>query len=357
MAIVGRELYAIRKEAAATEHLVGFGGNVRFDYHDEKQLFDDGRSPPDKYGLNRWMGKYAFSHALSIALDSEREPASDDEVRLLPALRRLEGADLTGPGFTDASIEPLGRVETLKWLNLRDTAITGEGLKRLANAEQLTGFNFSSSEPPGDDDPFLGVESMPNVETLSLGYGDVTRERMRAIAGLKTLRSLTIVSPTSVEPGAFEELRDHPSIQKLFAIRNGGGFLTDADLQAIATIDSLVEFYGSAGGEGAAVTDAGVRALAKMPRLKTLTGWFPQATDDAVAALARCESLETLNLRGWNVTEASLDSLRKATRLRRLEFDYEISREAAQRFADARPDCSVTRITEQAYGEEIEPRK
>lgn len=58
----------------------------------------------------------------------------DEAVKKLPALTKLEVLFLLGTQITDDSVDPLSQMNSLKELYLQETAVTPEGLKRLRAA-------------------------------------------------------------------------------------------------------------------------------------------------------------------------------------------------------------------------------
>ena len=105
----------------------------------------------------------------------------------------------------------------------------------------------------------------------------------------------------------------------------------ERDLEYTAAIagtsfgDAELQKLGSVGGDllwldlsRTGVTDAGLKVLAKMPKLERLDLRGTAVGDDGVRALASLSNLQTLSLYGTWVTDAGLESLRGLPSLRRV---------------------------------------
>ncbi len=67
-------------------------------------------------------------------LSLARTDIGDKAISKLPALTNLEVLFLLGTNVTDQSVEPLSKMKSLKELYLQETAVTPEGLQRLREA-------------------------------------------------------------------------------------------------------------------------------------------------------------------------------------------------------------------------------
>jgi internalin A len=118
----------------------------------------------------------------------------------LAALPRLEWLDLSGnvqgnPGFTDAGLKDVGRITTLKFLDLSSAPnVTNEGVKHLAGLQEL--------------------------HTLDLSYTKVTEAGLKDLAGLKALRRLNLHG-VKMTPAGFKELATFKHLQALGIARTG----------------------------------------------------------------------------------------------------------------------------------------
>ena len=105
----------------------------------------------------------------------------------------------------------------------------------------------------------------------------------------------------------------------------------ERDLEYTAAIagttfgDAELQKLGSVGGDllwldlsRTGITDAGLKVLAKMPKLERLDLRGTAVGDDGVRALASLSNLQTLSLYGTGLTDAGLESLRGLPSLRRV---------------------------------------
>ncbi|HEV7283152.1 MAG TPA: hypothetical protein VGN57_23300 [Pirellulaceae bacterium] len=362
LALVGRELYRLRQEAAATETLLEAGAGIAFERQRDKEGFWVSRPPPppDPYELNWLLGERFFARPLKVHLASEGG-AEEGHVALLPRLSKLERVSLNGENFTDDAMEPLGRCRSLRQLSLHDTRIGREGFSRLANRGRIRTLTFSGSSDDESADAILGIGALSNLDGLELHHPNLTRKRLQAISELERLQVLFVVEPTGVETGAFQELAELNSLKKLMFAFPEEAPMGDADLAAIAEIDSLEELNFN----GENVSDAGLGSLARATKLETLTFWapnvadagidalimlkslkrlhlrVPQVTDAGIAALAEIDTLEELGIEKAQVTNGALESLGRLPNLKRLTLDGGVTEAAAEQFAAEHPQCVV----------------
>src|SRR6266496_3324569 len=94
-----------------------------------------------------------------------------------------------------------------------------------------------------------------------------------------------------------------------------GATFGDAELQKLGSVGSDLLWLDLS---RTGITDAGLKALAKMPKLEHLDLRGTAVGDDGVRALASLSSLQTLNLYGTGVTDAGLEALRGLPSLRRV---------------------------------------
>ena len=94
-----------------------------------------------------------------------------------------------------------------------------------------------------------------------------------------------------------------------------GASFGDAELQKLESVGKDLLWLDLS---RTAVTDAGLKVLAKMPNLERIDLRGTSVGDEGAKALAGLHNLETLSLYGTRVTDASLEALRGISSLRRL---------------------------------------
>jgi hypothetical protein len=141
----------------------------------------------------------------------------------------------------------------------------------------------------------------------------ITDQGLKKLGRLKALRRLTIGSPDVTDAG-LPALAALPALECLAVDSTQ---LTDAGMAALVKSTTLRELYligpvGRIPGRAAAVGDAGVMALAGMPRLGALGLGYTFLTDKGLAAMAKpgnFSGLVNLALANTAITDAGLKSL------------------------------------------------
>jgi hypothetical protein len=191
---------------------------------------------------------------------------SDDSLRAIGQLRRLEVLKLWHGRFSDAGVRQLAQLRCLRLLlisNLLDDGgdlITDAGvahLSRLTNLEQLY---IASEQLTGKT--LKSLAGMHKLDWLTLGSPLITDDDLRHLAPLESLDWMEFVG-TGVNGTGFRHLREHP---KLSSLSLGGTRLNDEGLAEIALLPRL-EWVNVIDTH---VTTAGLELLKKCPNLKTL---------------------------------------------------------------------------------------
>jgi hypothetical protein len=248
---------------------------------------------------------------------------SDRGVERLKQLANLEELNLYAAEFiTDAALAFLRGQKSLKVLNLRGTDVTDTSLAYVATLPSLTALDISFTQITD-----VGMEhlaSLAALEELKLGGNKISGDGLHVLKLLPKLRSLSFYG-----------------IQR----RNAGWcwapVVTDFELETITTLSSLEELnlglgvglgtprptdLGPADGEaecriagGNRITDLGVGRIAQLKKLRQLDLGGTAITVNGVKMLASLPSLQRLNL--WNVSTLDdtvapyLETLRTLTSL------------------------------------------
>ena len=252
---------------------------------------------------------------------------------------------------TDAELELLGRIKTLKRLDLSLTYVSDRGIEQLKGLDRLEDLNLYAAEFITDA-ALAFLRGHKQLRTLNLRGTDVTDTSLAYVAELPGLRRLDIsftqISDVGLEHlAALTELEDlnlggnkisgvglHvlkllPRLKKLsfYGIqrRNAGWcwapVVTDRELETISLLAGLEDLnvgfgvalgtprpndLGPPDGEaecriagGTRITDLGLTRLAKLTKLQQLDVSGSAVTSDGLKALAPLQQLRRLNL--WNV--------------------------------------------------------
>jgi hypothetical protein len=188
---------------------------------------------------------------------------------------------------------------------------------------QLTHLKSLSMGKGFNDAALKALGAMPEIEMLGTNGMDVSDNGIAALTGFPNLRNLAIFHPgKSLTGTGLAALSKLPHLERLTVA--GSTEFGDAGMAAVATLGQLKEFRTW----HSAVTIEGVK---KLPALKQLTSLNlgqrlakgPPATlsDDAVAIVAECPSLEMVSLQEARLSLAALSQLKKLSKLKRLTLD------------------------------------
>lgn len=227
-----------------------------------------------------------------------RQVAGDDAMKLFDtpvALDLYNGNNpLKGKGgrnttVTDAWLEQLAGITTLRQLNLANCQIEGPGLRHIGTLTGLTNLNLTLT-PVSDDG-------------------------LRHLASLTELRGLGLASTQCTGTG-FAHLR---KLKHLESVNFHFTPLSDAGLAAI----SQVPISGRLWFAHTKFTDAGAGALAKLGQLRIcgIGSKAPGSSGAAVAALVKLP-LEDLSLLDNQASPEGLAHAAKIQTLRRLDVSY-----------------------------------
>ena len=230
---------------------------------------------------------------------------NDLNTRRLAKLQALEAVDLRGNMEAgDMTLEVVGALPGLKSLKHRSTAVTDQGLEKLAaaaNLESLLMQDFGITSASGAHLAKLG--KLTSLEVFRCqGFGS---EGALALAGMPLTR-LT--------------LRDLPD-------------MGDAGLAVVGQLPQLKRLYLH---ELASVGDEGLAHLAGAKELELLDIWsLPRMTDKSLETIAALPNLKELSIRETGVTEAAVERILGMKNLKSLTFKNNgtLSKEAAAKLA------------------------
>ncbi|MFM8436368.1 MAG: hypothetical protein ACKOBP_13720 [Planctomycetia bacterium] len=216
---------------------------------------------------------------------------NDLYTRRLAKLQALEVLDLRGNMEAgDMTLDVLGKLPKLRALKHRSTAVTDDGIERLAASRSLTALllqDFAITDAAG---PALArIGTLESLEVFRCqGFGS---EGVRSLASLKNLGRLTLRDLPEVSDAGLAVLADLPALERL-------------------TLHEL-----------ASVGDEGLRHLAAVKGLEVLDIWsLPKMTDATIDVIATLPALKELSLRETGVTDAGLAKLAALPALESLTF-------------------------------------
>src|SRR5713101_2136624 len=249
---------------------------------------------------------------------------------------------------TDADVERIADVKSLKRLDLSLTYVSDRGIERLKGLEQLEELNLFAAEFITDA-AVAFLRGNRQLKVLNLRGTDVTDTSLAYIAELPNLKSLDI-SFTQISDVGLEHLA---SLAQLEELNLGGNKISGAGLHVLKLLPRLrkLSFYGiqrrNAGWCWAPViTDLELETIALLGGLEDLNIGFGVAlgtprpadlgpadgeaecriagvtrvTDLGLAKLAALKKLRQLDLSGSAITASGLKTLTKLPNLQRLSL-------------------------------------
>ncbi len=252
----------------------------------------------------------AAQAAGTIAIARKRRIESDDDLKLIADLTKLES------------------------LCLSDTSITGAGLVHLSGLKNLRELTL----PPTFTDAGMShIQEFTALERLKLVGTQITDDGMKHLRGLKRLYYLDLCN-TQITDAGIVHLR---GLTNLVVVDLGGTRITGAGLQHLARATKL-ERLGL--WETAGITDAGIAHLRLHTRMGELDLRKTQVTNAGLIHLARMKNLTCLHLSD-HITDAGLPWLEGLSKLRQVGFGKgKVTEDAMRRLEKAVPKLRVARF-------------
>lgn len=202
----------------------------------------------------------------------------------LSQFTELRVLSLIGATIDDGLLGAIARLRSLESLDLSVTALTNEGLRRLAPLNHLRILHVGSTQVTS----LAGLEAFPRLQIL----------------GLRLLHNL--------EAGSLEALRHTPRLQRL-DVTNAA--VNNEDTMHIARLIELVELNMN----GTYIDDQGVVQLCAAPSIRDLDLSRTAITNTAVEYLKRLAHLRNLALMSTEIDDDAAPSLCELAGLRYLE--------------------------------------
>ncbi|MEW4486838.1 hypothetical protein AB1L42_02085 [Thalassoglobus sp. JC818] len=245
------------------------------------------------------------SDGVVTEVDYRGKKINDEYLLILPRLSGLQSVLLNETEITDAGLETLGKIETLRNLDLRDCAISNDGLAHLVGLKELRALRLSgkSGATTVDDEGMESVGQLTNLKALLLDFLWVSGDGLAKLNGLENLEELYLAG-TLVGDEDLKQVQQFPKLKKLRISKlsqvTGAGLthvqdlpLTDLDLS-----------------ENSSMFDNDLSALANMGDLERLNLWRVAMSDAGAAHLAGLNKMKWLNLDNTQLTDAGIPSLK-----------------------------------------------
>jgi hypothetical protein len=211
---------------------------------------------------------------------------------------------------TDAAIDILATMPSLKRISISYDEITDAGLIKVAELNRLTNVDFFKCAKITDEG-VVKLAQLQSLERLFLNNNpQLTRRVIRPLCSLKNLNRLEL-DEIQVTGQDIMDLGQLPKLETLGLSKSGVDDDSARHFVALKSLKSLTL-------NQTAITDAGVAHLKGMTWLKSLGLSRNALTDRAVSDLLALEDLEYLGLAATGITDAGFRELSKLTRLKTL---------------------------------------
>jgi len=263
-----------------------------------------------------------------VEISLARTWATDADIERIAGIRSLRRLDLSLTYISDRGAERLKGLVQLEELNLFAAEfITDAAMAFLRGNRQLTKLNLRGTDVT--DTSLAYVAELSRLKSLDISFTQITDVGLEHLASLAQLEELNL-GGNKISGVGLHVLKLLPRLRSLsfYGIqrRNAGWcwapVITDLELDTIALLGGLEELnvgfgvalgaprpkdLGPADGEaecriagGTRITDLGVAKLAKLKKLKRLDLSGSTITSTAVKTLAALPQLQRLSL--WNAT-------------------------------------------------------
>jgi hypothetical protein len=253
-----------------------------------------------------------FKHLTRLAM--YECPMEEEELLAVADLSGLEELQLWGCKIGDQGLKTLAKLKNLKKLGLRGTQVTDAGIPTLAGFEKLEHLELGSNLSITDK----GAADLPKLKSLKYLDIHLTRiedEGMKSIAQMKGLRGIYIMNTRA----------------------------TAAGLKSLGALKDLERFQMDGYGVNAE-SIAAVLGMTKLRRLE-LSIAHPDKTaagDELFQKLAALKNLEHLGVFGWQITDASLPTIRGFEKLEFLDLRYtKVKLTSAMELEKEMPKCRI----------------
>lgn len=162
-------------------------------------------------------------------------PCTGEGFKYLKPLKKLENLNMHHAETNDAGLAAIAQVGNLERLWIAHTHFTDAGSKHLAAHKNLNRLGIGSKMPAGSGKTISAVTELPLTE-LQLFDGQATDEGVMYAANIPTLRLLNVAYGPTVTDAAMEAIAKMPALEELLL---NGTKITDAGLTKLAGIKTL----------------------------------------------------------------------------------------------------------------------
>jgi len=271
------------------------------------------------------------------------------------ATGNIVAVNLRGSWINDAEMLQLAALGDLERLDLSHTRITDEGMLRLKSAPKIRDLNLFYAEWITDQG-MTAIRDWKHLKRLNLRgtrISDGTLEIVGRITGLEALD----ISNTPVTDNGLDHLIPLVNLKELAM---GGGRRGNAALTILRMLTTLTyldlsgakptppDMPGRAAGPG--IPEESLRAMAELKELRVLKLGHSNITTEGLRILASLEKVEKLGLEGCRrIDDNSVGELSKWKSLKYLDLqDTQVTQESVEALRKLRPDMAILAVTKKS---------
>jgi Leucine Rich repeat len=287
----------------------GDSGAEIFDIPATIDLYNGNNPLKGKGGRNElvtdaWLQKLSGISTLR-RIDLANCAIQGEGLKHIAGLRDLRELNLTLTPVNDNALQHLSRLTELRFLGLASTQCTGTGFVHLKELRLLANVNFHFT--PLNDAGLQAISQLPISDRLWFAHTHFTDEGAKSLAALTKLKRCGIGSAEKASSGEAVAALVKLPLEDLALLDNQATPTGLAHAAKIVTLRRLDASYAPT------VGDDSLKALADMSQLEELIIGGAQLSDDGIQVLATAKILKKLSLSGMKtVTAAGVDRLRQA---------------------------------------------
>lgn len=335
--IAGGYAYSVRAQREAVRAILKSGGRVVYDWEwvpDETWTPNFEWKPhPELTGLRKWIadrfGPDSVGAVAAVILQGIS--ATDEHMNLVGRLKSLRELQLLGTSITDEGMAPIEWLKQLQIYYVMDThrhspggpslrflhhhrqlknvalisvPVSDQDLAHLANAtslEFLTIFDFPTKTPITDEG-LAHLSALTRMNRLMLGETIVTSKGLTLLRDMANLKALMVTSPCIDD---LTPISHFAGLKILDASRFNIG---DNDLAPIVDMTGLTVLALN----NTRVTDDGLGSLRGLVNLERISVAHTAITDAGVKHLVTFSRLKYLTITDSKITTAGIEEFQKA---------------------------------------------
>jgi Leucine-rich repeat (LRR) protein len=286
------------RQEAAVQRIIEAGGAINY-------------APAKPAWLAPVVGRDIYHRAIWV--DLEHRHVDDDLLTAFHDMPYVTNLYLAANPITDDGLRHVVRLQKLERLSLWRTGITDEGLKRLVGMKQLTGLDLHITAV--SDDGLSRLTNLTSLGEITLP-SRITDDGLAHLGRLPDLRVVKANNARCITPRGFRHLAGCP-VHLIEA--DWMEPLHGKELEHFAQLPHLL----SLPGEVVDCSDEQLQYLAGMRQLRELSISGADLTDAGLVHLGSLKKLARLQVTG-RISATGLDSIRRLPQLRRLHVTTEL---------------------------------